>query len=73
MKYETEQRRSLLFAPTPPITEQERPICNHSALCKDCPHAGHGFICWHRDGTCLRTDMNKINGLEEENVSSDSE
>ena len=31
------------------------------------------FVPMHPDGTCLRTDMNKINGLEEKNVSSSSE
>ena len=64
MKYGTEQRKSWLFAPMQPLAEQERPICRHSARCKDCPHAGHGFICWHRDGSCLRTDMEKIEERE---------
>lgn len=30
-----------------------------------------GFLCWGADGTCLRTRMNKINGLEE-NTNDDS-
>lgn len=65
MKYGAEQRRSLLFAPTQPLTEQERPVCRHSERCRDCTHAGHGFICWHRDGSCLRTDMEEIREREE--------
>ena len=27
---------------------------------KDAKYRDHGVICWHRDGTCLRTDMEKI-------------
>ena len=30
-----------------------------------------GFICWQSEDTCLRTRMNKINGLEE-NTNDDS-
>ena len=36
-----------------------------------CPYPRHGFLCWGADGTCLRTRMNKINGLEE-NTNDDS-
>ena len=28
--------------------------------CGDCPYASHGFMCYGKDGDCLRTDMNKI-------------
>ena len=65
MKYESDRRSSPLFAPTPPREETEPLVCRRSERCKGCPHARHGFICWHRDGTCLRTRMNKINGSEE--------
>ena len=57
MKYESDRRSSPLFAPTPPREETEPPVCRRSERCKGCPHARHGFICWHRDGTCLKTDM----------------
>ena len=39
--------------------------------CDGCPYPRHGFLCWGADGTCLRTRMNKINGLEE-NTNDDS-
>ena len=29
--------------------------------CGECPYASHGFICYSREGDCLRTDMQKIN------------
>lgn len=71
MKYEAERRNSLLFAPTQPLAEQERPICRRSEWCKDCPYPGHGFICWQNDGTCLRTRMKEIN--EKENIDHDDQ
>jgi hypothetical protein len=30
--------------------------------CKDCPYPGVGFICWAADGSCMRTEVNRING-----------
>ena len=40
-------------------------FCNEHERCQGCPYPRHGIVCWHPDGTCLRTDMNKINGSEE--------
>ena len=45
--------------------------CTLFERCKGCPYPGHGFICWQSEDTCLRTRMNKINGLEE-NTNDDS-
>lgn len=28
--------------------------------CAGCPYPRHGFLCWGRDGSCLRDDMEKI-------------
>ena len=28
--------------------------------CKGCPYPGVGFICWSTDGSCMRTDMDRI-------------
>ena len=64
-----DRRRSSAFVQEPP----EPVYCRQSERCAGCPYPRHGIVCWHPDGTCLRTDMNKINGLEEKNVSSSSE
>ena len=32
-----------------------------TSRCEGCPYPSIGFICWNRDGTCMRTDMDKIN------------
>lgn len=28
--------------------------------CEDCPYPHHGFICWSRDGSCMRTDVEEL-------------
>lgn len=28
--------------------------------CKGCPYPSVGFICWSTDGSCMRTDMDRI-------------
>ncbi len=58
----SDRRRSSAFVQEPP----EPVYCRQSERCVGCPYPGHGIVCWHPDGTYLRTDMNKINGLEEE-------
>lgn len=35
--------------------------CHQSERCAGCPYPGHGFICWHGDGTCMRTDAENAN------------
>ncbi len=28
--------------------------------CRGCPYGGVGFICWDQDGSCMKTDVEKI-------------
>ena len=28
--------------------------------CADCPYPSHGFICYTREGDCMRTDMQRL-------------
>ena len=51
-----DKRTCTAFVPTPP----ESVFCTENERCRGCPYPAHGVICWHRDGTCLRTDMEKI-------------
>ena len=30
--------------------------------CRGCPYSGVGFICWDQDGSCMKTDVEKIYG-----------
>ena len=43
------------FNPDPP----EPVFCTQNDHCEGCPYPAHGFICWHSDGSCMRTDMQK--------------
>lgn len=39
----------------------QRVLCDkHGPLCEGCPYPRHGLTCWFTDGTCLRTEMNRI-------------
>ena len=60
-----------VFAPDFPRDPPEIHGCTLFERCKGCPYPGHGLICWQSEDTCLRTRMNKINGLEE-NTNDDS-
>ncbi len=37
------------------------PVPKDIQKCKGCPYAGVGFICWSRDGSCMKTAVEKIN------------
>lgn len=28
--------------------------------CRGCPYPGVGFICWSTDGSCMKTEVDKI-------------
>jgi len=30
--------------------------------CEGCPYPGVGFICWSPDGSCLKTDLDRMHG-----------
>jgi len=34
-------------------------FCKQTDHCEGCPYPAHGFICWHGDGSCMRTDEEK--------------
>jgi hypothetical protein len=44
------------FAPEP----QPPPVNRMMERCRGCPYPQHGLICWHADGSCLRTDMQAL-------------
>jgi hypothetical protein len=33
---------------------------DHLTRCVGCPYPGVGFICWSTDGSCMKTDINRI-------------
>lgn len=36
------------------------PLPKDTERCEGCPYPSDGFICWDTDGSCLRTDMDRI-------------
>lgn len=61
-----DKRTCTAFVPEPP----EPVFCTENERCRGCSYPAHGVICWHRDGTCLRTDMEKIERRQKNDSSS---
>ena len=36
------------------------PVCSARPECEGCPYPAHGFICRSKDGTCMKTYMEKL-------------
>ena len=36
------------------------PSPKEPSRCVGCPYPGVGFICWSTDGSCMKTDVEKI-------------
>lgn len=49
---------------SPGTMDQEELPPLSPARCLGCPYPSHGFLCWGRDGGCLRTRMADIRGRE---------
>ena len=45
---------------TGPPKKHTVPPPKDPARCEGCPYPRVGFICWSQDGSCLKTDMDKI-------------
>ena len=60
-----------------PASERESEAkmkCSLFDRCKGCPYPRHGFVCWSRDGLCMREIMKKLDkGAEENDVRSGTE
>ena len=61
MRYVIGKRYRKKRAPGSARISEEVPECTMFARCKGCPYPKHGFICWSKDGSCIRWTMQKIN------------
>lgn len=50
------------------VMSNEALKCSKYKQCRGCRYPAHVFVCWNRDGTCLRTEMQ--GGIEDENTRS---
>ena len=57
------------YAPNAPPEAAEPPVCSLHERCKGCPYPSHGFVCWRKDGACMRTDVGKIIRKEQNHAS----
>lgn len=46
--------------PASPPAKHSLPLPEDTARCVGCPYPSVGFICWSTDGSCMRTDVEKI-------------
>lgn len=47
-------------APQYPAESEPNPVCTRYVRCEGCVYPSHGFICWHGDGSCMKTDMERV-------------
>ena len=40
------------------------PLPQYLDRCRDCHYPAVGFICWSPDGTCLRSEEERLDALE---------
>ena len=55
-----QQKQENGSAHTPPRKIYTVPSPKDTTRCEGCPYPRVGFICWSIDGSCLRTDMDRI-------------
>ena len=65
--------RPKTYAPEHPPDPPERAVCTRSERCQGCPYPGHGFLCWHEGGECLRDAVRRILKLKPEITNTDTE
>ena len=55
-------------------TPEPKAVCSLFTRCEGCPYPNHGFICWSRDGRCMREIMKKLNeGVDQDAGTSNAE
>lgn len=55
-----QEKRESGDTPAPPRQIYSVPLPKDTTRCQGCSYPGVGFICWSRDGTCLRTYMDRV-------------
>ena len=42
------------------LPDNDTVMCREYEQCEGCNYPAHGFICWHGNGKCLRTEMREV-------------
>ena len=43
-----------------PASHTGKTVGRTAHKCEGCPYPHHGSICWGRDGSCMRTDVEEL-------------
>lgn len=43
-----------------PTSHTGKTVGRTAHKCEGCPYPHHGFICWGKDGSCMRTDVEEL-------------
>ena len=57
----TPEEKTVAGVTDPPI-KYTLPPPKDPTRCVGCPYPGVGFICWSGDGSCLRTEIERVGG-----------
>jgi hypothetical protein len=60
MNYEVTSEEKTSRGSTGPPKKYTVPPPKDPGRCVGCPYPGVGFICWSPDGSCMKTDAEKI-------------
>lgn len=60
MNYDVNSEEKIDSGAADPPKKHTVPSPKDPARCEGCPYPSVGFICWSQDGSCLKTDMDKI-------------
>ena len=55
-----EIKQAFKNCPDAGLPDNEQVTCHKYEQCNGCNYPAHGFICWHSDGKCLRTEMREV-------------
>lgn len=64
MRKETKAEEKTGTGATGPPKKHTVPSPRDLSRCKDCHYPAVGFICWSPDGTCLRSEEERLDALE---------
>ncbi len=60
MKHDVTSEEKTGAGENAPPAKHSLPLPEDTSRCVGCPYPGVGFICWSPDGSCMRTDVEKI-------------
>lgn len=55
-----EIKKAFKNLPDAGLPDNDTVTCREFEQCDGCHYPAHGFICWHGDGKCLRTEMREV-------------